>query len=92
MDKKGLVLLTKEALGLQTNVEAEGFLKEVDALFEALAHGLQAGEKVRVGSMISVEKKLVPAKEGKCAGKEYKTEEHCKIVIKPLTALKREAM
>lgn len=92
MDKKGLVLLVKEALGLKTNVEADAFLKNVDTMFEALAHGLQAGEKVKIGQMISVSKKHVPAKEGVCAGKEYKKESHDKIIIKPTAVLKREAM
>lgn len=91
MKRDELVKLTKEALGLNTNVEAEGFLKEVDALFETLAHELEAGEKVKVGQMLNVEKKLVPAKEGTCAGKAYVTEEHCKLVIKPSATLKREA-
>ena len=91
MKRNELIILTKEALGLDTKVAAEGFIKEVDALFKALANKLEAGDKVRIGEMISVERKLVLAKEGTVNGVPYKTEEHCKLVIKPSEVLKREA-
>ena len=91
MKRNELIILTKEALGLDTKVAAEGFIKEVDALFKALANKLEAGDKVRIGEMISVERKLVPVKEGTVNGVPYKTEEDCKLVIKPSEVLKREA-
>ena len=69
MKRNELIILTKEALGLDTKVAAEGFIKEVDVLFKALA----------------------PVKEGTVNGVPYKTEEHCKLVIKPSEVLKREA-
>lgn len=56
MNKEGLLELTKNALGLETKKEAEGFLKEVDALMEALSNGLEIGTKVKVGKYIEVAK------------------------------------
>lgn len=82
MRKQELVTLTKDALGLQSKVEAEGFLKEVDALFVSLANGLEVGDKAKVGEYFTVEKVHVEEKSGVAMGVEYTTPAHDTLKIK----------
>lgn len=74
MKKEQLILTIKEALGLETKKEAEGFVKEINVMFEALANALEVGQKVKVGDYLVVEKAHVEAKSGVAMGKEYTTE------------------
>lgn len=74
MKKEQLILTIKEALGLETKKEAEGFVKEINTMFESLANALEVGQKVKVGDYLVVEKAHVEAKSGVAMGKEYTTE------------------
>lgn len=85
MKKNQLVELVKNALALETKKEAEGFLAEVDAVMEALANGLEVGDKAKLGNHVVVEKVHVEAKEGVAMGKPYKSEAKDVLKIK-LTA------
>lgn len=91
MRKQELVTLTKDALGLQSKVEAEGFLKEIDALVISLANGLEVGDKAKVGEYFTVEKVHVPEKSGIAMGKEYSTPAHDTLKIK-ITKLGKELL
>lgn len=82
MRKQELVTLTKDALGLQSKVEAEGFLKEVDALIVSLANGLEVGDKAKIGEYFTIEKVHVPEKNGIAMGVEYTTLAHDTLKIK----------
>lgn len=88
MVKNELVTLVKEALGLESKKEAEGFLAEVDAVVEALANGLEVGDKAKLGNFITIEKKHFEEKSGVAMGKEYTTPAHDKLIVKATKATK----
>lgn len=88
LKKDELLVIVKDALMLESKKEAEGFLKEVDAVVEALANKLKSQEKVKVGNYFTVEKVHVDEKEGKCNGTPYNTPEHDEMTIKRANALK----
>lgn len=64
MNKEQLLETIREALGLETIKEAEGFIKEVDAMMVALANGLNSDEKAKVGKYLTIVKKHSEAKSG----------------------------
>ena len=74
MRKNEVLELVKNALGLESKKDAEGFLKEVDALIVALENGLEVGDKAKIGSRLSIEKKHIPARSGKAMGVEWTSE------------------
>lgn len=82
MKKDELIVLTKSALGLDTKKEAEGFINEVDAIIEALAEGLNVGDKVKLGQHISVEKVEVKEITRSSFGKQTVTPAHETLKIK----------
>lgn len=89
MRKQELVTLTKDALGLQSKVEAEGFLKEIDALIVSLANGLEVEDKAKIGEYIVVSKVHQESREGFAMGKPYKTEAKNILKIKLTEAGKK---
>lgn len=62
-------------------------IEYVNEVIRALASVLDSGEKINIGT-ISIENKLVGAKEGVCAGKPYSTEEKNVIKVKACSPLK----
>lgn len=89
MKKDELLVLTKEALGLNSKKEADGFLSEVDAIIETLANGLEVGDKVKLGNYVVVEKKHVPEKEGTTpSGEKFVKEAHDILKIKFVNKIK----
>ncbi|WP_283695652.1 HU family DNA-binding protein [Clostridium perfringens] len=85
MTKVELVKGLSEKTGL-TRKEVEERLSFSDRVVELVK---ETGEKVKLGSYITIEKKHVEEKSGVCNGKEYTTPEHDEIVIKRTTSAKR---
>ena len=84
MRKNEVLELIKNALGLETKKEAEGFVKEIEALTEALNNGLEVGDKAKVGSL-TFEKKHVPERRGVSTlgeKKEWVKPAHDKLTVK----------
>lgn len=63
LKKDKVIEIVGNAIGVEKK-EAEGFLKEVDAVMEALANTLPVEEKANLGHFLTVEKKHVDAKNG----------------------------
>lgn len=82
MRKDQTLTLIKEALGLANKKEAEGFLKEVDALILALENGLETGDKVKIGDRLVITKKHVEERQGVAMGKTWVKPAHDKLVAK----------
>lgn len=88
LKKDELLTILKDVLALGSKKEAEGFLKEVDAMIEALSNRLNPQEKVKIGNYFTVEKVHVDEKEGTCNGIPYVTPEHDEVNVKKTTALR----
>ena len=84
MKKNEVLELVKNALGLETKKEAEGFVKEIEALTEALNNGLEVGDKAKVGSL-TFEKKHISERRGISTlgeKKEWVIEAHDELKVK----------
>jgi nucleoid DNA-binding protein len=88
MVKEDLIEVVKGALGLETKKEAEGFVKGIDAMVEALKNGLEVDQKVKIGKYFTVEKVYKDEKSGVCTGKPFTTPAHEELLIKRCDILK----
>ncbi len=85
MTKAELVKGMAERLGLAKK-EVEERISFVDEVVELVK---ETGEKVKLGSYMTIEKKHVEEKSGVCNGKEFTTPEHDEIVVKRTSTCKR---
>lgn len=88
MNREQLLAVLKQEEVFKSKAEAERFLAKLDEALEVIAEDLKDGEKVRFGSMISIEKKFVAGKEGVLAGKPFTTQDHSVIKVKASSLLK----
>ena len=89
MKKSELLKAISEAMGI-SKAEAARRLETVDAIFEVIAGNLETGAKVKMGDYVTVEKKLVPARECRNpkTGEMIQIEEKVAIKVKATAAVK----